>query len=134
MDTPATARGEAGSSVLVVEDDAPTRALLGNILAHAGIAHCLASDGPEAMQLCMESAPGMVVLDLQLPHMAGELVAEQLRRDFGPDLPILAISASNDEAAAQRVSAYAFLPKPFARSRFRALIQRGLQLAERSQH
>lgn len=115
--------------MLVVEDDRPTRELLGTILATEGIEFQLTSNGHEAMRRVHEQPPAMVILDLHLPSVQGEAIGTALRIELGPKLPIMAMSASFEEAAAERIGAYAFLGKPFDIEDFVGLVRTGLRLA-----
>jgi len=120
------------AGVLVVEDDRPTRELLGTILEGEHIACRLASNGHEAMELAHHLPPDLVVLDLHLPSVQGEAVGTALRIEFGPALPILAMSASSEQALADRIGAYAFVSKPFEVDDFVRQVRRGLVLSARS--
>lgn len=124
--------GDGGGTVLVVEDDRPTRELLGTILANEGIACHLTSNGHEAMRSIQEDTPAMVILDLHLPSVQGEAVGAAMRIEVGRALPILVISASLEQTAAERIGAYAFLGKPFELDDFVRLVRQGLGLAARS--
>src|SRR5579864_4135450 len=95
--------GDGSRTVLVVEDDRPTRELLGTILANEGIPCHLTSNGHEAMRSIQEHAPAMVILDLHLPSVQGEAVGAAMRIELGRALPILAISASIEQSAADRI-------------------------------
>jgi DNA-binding NarL/FixJ family response regulator len=57
-----------------------------------------AKDGPEAVHLAESLAPDVVLLDLQLPGLAGFAVARKIRRSL-PDARILVLSARDDPAA-----------------------------------
>jgi CheY-like chemotaxis protein len=85
------ARGHA--SVLVADDDAPFRSLLGTLLRETtGASVLAAADGIEALQLGLEFRPQVVVLDLHMPRMDGVEVAITLR-DMQPSIPIALQSA-----------------------------------------
>ena len=62
----------AGSSIriLLVEADAPLRTLLAEVLREHGYTVAEAADGRSALD-AMRAVPDAVVLDLQLPHLAG---------------------------------------------------------------
>lgn len=75
----------------------------------------------------------MAIVDMHLPNiLEAEAVGRALRAEFGPALPILAMSASREEQAAERIGAYAFLRKPFEIDDLLDLVRRGLELSERS--
>jgi DNA-binding response OmpR family regulator len=122
---------EQGCLVLVVEDDRPTRSLLAAILTEERLPFHLTSTGHEAMQYAREHRPWMVVLDMHLPNLQGEAVATALRIEFGQALPILAMSASNEMRAAEKLGAFCYLQKPFEVDDFVAQVRRGLDIAER---
>jgi DNA-binding NtrC family response regulator len=124
--------GDGDRTVLVVEGDRSTRELLGTILGNEGISCRLTSNGHAAMQAVRQQAPAMVILDMHLPTLQGEAVGTALRIEYGAKLPILAMSASAEEAAAERIGAYAFIGKPFELEDVVRLVRRGLELSEES--
>ncbi len=60
-----------GKRVLVVEDDAAIRTMLGAILARQGFAHQLCGDGDEAVRVLRREHFDAVLLDLMLPGQFG---------------------------------------------------------------
>ncbi|HLG72232.1 MAG TPA: response regulator [Chloroflexota bacterium] len=122
------AAGGGSGLVLVVEDDRPTRLLLAAVLAEEQVPHLVAATGHEALALATANPPAMVILDMHLPNLQGEAVATALRMQFGRSLPILAMSASDELGAAQRVGAYDFLAKPFDIAELLDKVRRGLGL------
>ena len=86
-----------GASVLVADDDAGFRSMLGGLLGMTSGASVLeAADGIEALQLGLQFRPQVVVLDLHMPRMDGVEVAVTLR-DMRPSLPIALHSADPRE-------------------------------------
>jgi CheY-like chemotaxis protein len=80
--------------VLVVEDDAPTRALLGRALTKAGWIVAEAENGRVALQRIEESRPALVLLDLMMPEMDGFEFLDVLRRDENRrGIPVVVITA-----------------------------------------
>ena len=65
--------------LLMVEGEAPLVALLRYNLEKAGFAVGAAGDGDEALTLCAEAAPDLVVLDWMLPSLSGIEVCRRLR-------------------------------------------------------
>lgn len=118
----------AGHSVLVVDDDRPTRELLATILSEEGLSCHLSANGHEAMEQARQWPPSLVVLDVHLPSLQGEAVATALRIEHGPNLPILVMSASRELALADRIGAYGYLQKPFELDEFVLQIRRGIEL------
>ena len=100
-------------AILVVEDDPAIRRLLEALLGSAGYEVRTAMDGAEALAACAEHRPGVVFLDVTLPHMSGWQVLAQLRaRADAPPVVLL----TGDSAAARRAhqaGATAAILKPF---------------------
>jgi CheY-like chemotaxis protein len=74
-----------------------------------------ASDGREGLDAVVRQLPDLVLLDLQMPRMGGLALLKQIR-DVGPRLPVIVISATQENklsTEALRSGAVAYLPKPF---------------------
>jgi CheY-like chemotaxis protein len=101
--------------VLIVDDIADTRDVLGRFLSRAGHQIESAPNGRDALRRILDRTPDAIVLDLQMPEMDGAALLEVLRAYLRlktlpvivwtgyPDSPIA------DRAAKQGVSA--ILPK-----------------------
>lgn len=101
-------------SILVVEDDPDVCELLGYVLSTEGLPVFITSNGPDALSQARSETPLVVILDLELPGVRGDVVAHELRAMYGASLPIVVVSAAIDaEAVADRIAALAYLPKPF---------------------
>lgn len=115
------ASGGAVPSVLVVEDDAPTRIFLAENLIADRFAPMSVTSAEEALDLLATARPDVAVVDVGLPGRSGlDLVTDI--RDGGasvtwdPGMPILLISGQGSPLAAVRAierGADDFVPKPF---------------------
>jgi CheY-like chemotaxis protein len=86
--------GPAAGPVLVVEDDEPTRALLGRALSKAGWTVAEAENGRVALEKMAEARPALVLLDLMMPEMDGFEFLDALRRDEAQSaVPVVVITA-----------------------------------------
>jgi DNA-binding response OmpR family regulator len=126
-------------SVLVVEDDDGTRAMLGFVLHDAGFDVREAVDGLEAMKHLTVYPPDCMVLDLMLPGVDGFEVL-RIRRDRGvaPDTRVLVLTAKgdpNDAVWCWSLGADEFLVKPVAPDRIvrevQALVERSTVAQDR---
>jgi len=100
--------------ILVVEDEPQLRALLRLYLEREGHLVTDAGDGLTALAAFDAEPCDLVILDLMLPGMSGEMVLETLRADG--DVPVLITSAKRSDAeriAGLRAGADDYLPKPF---------------------
>ncbi|HVC34965.1 MAG TPA: response regulator, partial [Chloroflexota bacterium] len=101
-------------SVLVVDDDRNVLDLIQYILEAEGLSVVTAEDGYQALIRALYRRPSLVLLDLRLPHLSGEIVARVLRDTYAEALPIVVMSGNGEvEEAAQRVGADGYLNKPF---------------------
>lgn len=105
--------------VLVADDDANLRRILGLFLAQAGYATVEAADGCEALDLALRHRPDAVILDVMMPYLDGFAVCKRLK-----DHPetrraaVLMCSAKNrkeDLLAALRAGAEDYILKPFTK-------------------
>jgi len=122
---PAAPASSNRERVLLIEDEAPLRGVLRDLLEREGYVVIEAEDGVQALDAIDRSAPDLVVLDLKLPRLDGFGVLKHLRsRASTSTLPVLVLTAKGDEDSEVRVfesGANDFLTKPF---RPRALIAR----------
>jgi signal transduction histidine kinase/CheY-like chemotaxis protein/CHASE1-domain containing sensor protein/HPt (histidine-containing phosphotransfer) domain-containing protein len=97
-----------GLSVLVVDDNAVNRRILGELLGSWGLRPAMAASGGEGLaelqRAARASAPyPLVVLDHQMPDMDGLTVADRMRQT--PELAgaiILMLSSAEDRGTAER--------------------------------
>jgi CheY-like chemotaxis protein len=92
------ARGGAPPArpILVVEDDAPTREVIGELLGARGYAVASAVDGAQARDWVAASLPELVILDLVLPEVSGfELLAEWRASPRTADIPIFVLTGKD---------------------------------------
>jgi DNA-binding response OmpR family regulator len=117
------------SRVLVVEDDETLRETIGDLIADDGHAVRVAVDGVDALAQSDGWQPDLVILDVMLPRMdAFEFRARQLAAGGHPAKVLLVSAAPDLAGAAERLSADAWLPKPFSVD---ALVEAVNQLLER---
>jgi CheY-like chemotaxis protein len=81
-------------TVLVAEDDSPTRAMIADVLRDAGYGVVEASDGREALDRLPERRPDLIILDLMMPGMSGWLFLERARAYLEQArIPVAVVSA-----------------------------------------
>jgi DNA-binding response OmpR family regulator len=115
--------------VLVVDDEAPIRALVRGYLEAEGFEVREAATGPDALAAVRTWAPELVVLDVMLPGLDGVEVCRQLRT-FS-DAYVLMLTARDEEIdriIGLTVGADDYLVKPFSPrelvARAKALLRR----------
>jgi two-component system, cell cycle response regulator DivK len=80
--------------IVIAEDSAAGRELLHELVESWGYEVIEATDGREALQKIMETAPDLVLCDIQMPEQDGYAVIQSLRRDPRfTKLPVIALTA-----------------------------------------
>ena len=114
--------------ILLAEDHDDNRRLIARLLISLGLEVVVASNGKEAVKLCVEHQPDLVLLDIQMPEMDG-VEAFKTLRSLGCNQPIYALTAN---AMSHEVSQYlglgftGHLKKPIERKHFIATIAKYL--------
>ena len=120
---------EHHTRILVVDDDAALRALLGDYLAREGFVVVGVGNGVAMDDWLAGHEADLVILDLMLPGEDGLTLARRLRAQG--DLPIIMLSARGDDVdriVGLEVGADDYMPKPFnpreLLARIRAVLRR----------
>lgn len=111
--------------VLIVDDEAPARRKLRELLGHESGFEIVgeAADGLEAVAAIRDAKPDLVFLDIQMPRLDGFGVIAEIGIE---KMPRLVFVTAYDEHAlkAFEVEALDYLLKPFPPSRFQRLLER----------
>jgi two-component system, sensor histidine kinase and response regulator len=78
--------------VLIAEDHPINREVLASFLTRMGLAVVLAENGAEAIELAIEQAFDLVLMDIQMPQINGLDAARHIK-GLKPKLPIVAVTA-----------------------------------------
>ena len=101
-------------SILLVDDDADVRALLGEFLSGQGFIVHVARDGRHALQVLAHiDTPDVILLDYQMPVMNGSHFLE--RKRWNPRLrctPVVILSAWTRQWSGAGLDAVEVLSKP----------------------
>ncbi len=103
-------------TILVVEDDATTAQALARRLEASGYRVFSEAWGAKALETAAKQALDLVILDLRLPDMSGYDVCRELKKSYGPWLPVLMLTGMNrdkDQLKGFSHGADAYLTKPF---------------------
>jgi FixJ family two-component response regulator len=106
---------ETDAIVFVVDDDAPTRESIRNLIRSVGIRVELFSSAQEFLESNRPEMPSCLVLDVRLPGLSG-LDLQKRTTEAGMEIPIIFITGYGDipmTVRAMKAGAVEFLSKPF---------------------
>jgi two-component system, cell cycle response regulator DivK len=99
----------AGKQILVVEDNEKNMKLFRDLLLATGYRTLEATSGLEAVELGVEHAPDLVLMDVQLPDLDGLEALRRLRADERTAaIPVLAVTAQAMQGDRERFLAAGF--------------------------
>lgn len=87
-----------------------------------------ALNGIEAVSICREIRPNLILMDIKMPEMNGLDATQIIRRTF-TDIPIIAQSAyafEDDKKRALESGCTDFLPKPFTKKQLSEIIRKAI--------
>ncbi|MEM9064865.1 MAG: response regulator [Planctomycetota bacterium] len=100
--------------VLIVDDDPDVRASIGVAFESAGALTLEVGDGNEAVDVCREEPPDLVILDMMLPGRSGFLALERIKGH--PDSPAVIMVTANEgrrhQAYAETLGVDGYMLKP----------------------
>jgi two-component system, OmpR family, response regulator len=102
--------------ILVVDDEPGIRSFIGRALDAAGYAADLAGTGSEALRRAQDSHYDLIILDLVMPDMAGQVILDRLLA-ARPDQAVLVLSCLADvssKVVCLEHGAQDYLTKPFS--------------------
>ena len=82
--------------ILIVDDEPEIRELLKKKLGRHVYAAIAAADGQEALAICREQLPDLILLDIAMPQMDGYETCEKLKQDkITAGIPVLLLTAKD---------------------------------------
>ncbi len=118
--------------ILVVDDVEANVEIVRMRLEAQGYEIVTAADGEEALALARETAPDLVLLDIQMPKLDGIAALKQLKRDaalrFVPVILLTAKADTQDVVAGLDAGADDYLTKPFDQATLSARVRSLLRI------
>lgn len=111
-----------GQKILVVEDNELNLKLFCDLLRAHGYEAEPVRDGREAVERARAFAPDLIVMDIQMPHISGLELIEQVKADGDlkrtPIMAVTAYAAKGDEERIREAGAEGYVSKPISVVRF----------------
>lgn len=82
--------------ILIVEDRDDIRLMMKILVEQYGYEVVTAMDGYEAIEMVHQHKPDLILMDLMMPFMSGVEAAKIIRQMAGDQVPMLAVTASDD--------------------------------------
>ncbi len=119
---------DATAKVLVVDDHAPARQSMTDVLEHAGHTVDCRGSAVEALNLLADQSFDVILTDLRMPGMNGlEFICELQRRRCEAQIVMVTAHATVDSAVqAMRHGAFDYIEKPFDADQLEQLVSRAL--------
>jgi two-component system, OmpR family, KDP operon response regulator KdpE len=121
-----------GHHILIVEDEQPIRRFLKASLFSEGYRVSEAVSGETGLRMATAQPPDLVILDLGLPDMDGQVVLQRLRDWYSA--PIIVLSARDQESQKVRAldsGADDYVTKPFGMAELLARMRTAMRHAHR---
>ncbi|MBX7150421.1 sigma-54 dependent transcriptional regulator [bacterium] len=116
-------------TILIIDDDAPTRWVLRNILETEGYQVFEAANGDAGFQELLSRDFSLVILDLMMPEISGVQTLQKIR-EIDIHMPVIIVTGYAEVQSAidtTRLGAYDYLVKPLEKDSILLSIQRALE-------
>jgi CheY-like chemotaxis protein len=130
----------ASLRLLIVEDDIPSLELMSEVFSSLHASVCAISDSLKAADLVDQQKFDGIFLDLEMPHMGGLELAQEIRKStWNKSTPIVIVTGRDDRQVMQQsfaTGATFFLQKPVDRQKLTTLFRtvRGALLENRRRY
>jgi DNA-binding response OmpR family regulator len=106
------------TKIVVADDESHIRHVVSMKLVNAGYEVLTATDGEEALELCLSERPSLLITDFQMPFLTGVEVAQRAHaHESLKALPVLMLTARGFDIEAQAMTEAGIadvLSKPFS--------------------
>ncbi len=116
--------------ILVIDDEEAILLSVDTTLQLAGMNNVLTcSDSRQAMAIIKQRPPSVILLDLNMPHIDGEAILEQITNQ-NPHIPVIIITGRIDAETAvecMKSGAFDYIVKPVDENRLIASVKKSIQ-------
>ena len=120
--------------ILIVDDDAASLEVLGEVLNRANYRTFSASTGYDAVKIIQEQPLDLAILDYDLPDTTGLELLRHIKRSR-PGIFVIIMSANTSTSVKSDVfeaGAFTFIPKPIDLRQFLQFVRRAIGFKEQS--
>lgn len=122
---PEVQAGEAGVSILFIDDEPDNRILIERLLAGESWRLAFSTNGRDGLRMARALKPQVICLDILMPSMDGWAVLAELKSDPElADIPVVILSLTDDRQLGYSLGAAEYLTKPVNRNRLIEVMDR----------
>lgn len=118
--------------ILIVDDNAENRKLLGSLLVKAGYEVGVAKDGNSALEFLKNERPNLILLDVMMPGMDGfevcSIIKSESRTRYIPIIFITAKTSTEDIVKGFKIGGVDYITKPFKQEELLARVNTHVEL------
>jgi CheY-like chemotaxis protein len=119
--------------VLVVDDEADAREILGKSFADLGCAVVTANSADEGIRMARRVRPDLITLDIMMPRKNGWDALRELKSDADlRSIPVIVVSVVAHESRGLIVGAASYLDKPVTREDLAEIVRQNMSDKQRA--
>ncbi|MBK5292276.1 MAG: response regulator [Acidobacteriia bacterium] len=123
---------ESRPLIMAVDDSTTLRRILTIMLERKGYRVLTASDGMQALARLHEQIPGLILLDITMPHMDGYQICKLIKQDgYTKHIPVVMLSGNDgffDKVKGKLAGASDYVTKPFEDEQLSRTVQRYIKV------
>lgn len=123
--------------ILIVDDQRTALAIIARMLKQAGYDHIITcSDERDVINILEKQTIEIILLDLVMPHIPGDDLLMEIRRQY-PEVPVIMATSQDDTATIVRCmknGAYDYITKPMDKDLLTAAVGRAIKFRELERH
>lgn len=102
------------TKILIIEDDESICNELSKLLEKNNYRAAILKDFKNALNEILESSPNLILLDINIPYINGEVLLQELRKNSNvPVIMVTSINSETDEALSISYGADDYITKPY---------------------
>lgn len=98
--------------ILIIDDDEEILLILNEVLSNFNYDVITIAGGTDAINIIRSKSPDLVITDIMMPGITGGEVYREIRKEMGPEFPIIVSSATSIRMKSAPDPFLEYCPKP----------------------